>query len=125
MGLHHAIRGRHAEARDCAEKAFAIFPSSALNMGLLAGVLRNAGETARAEALLAQLPAGSYGAPVGLTCFHLVCGEIDAAVEWAGKAAGERNPTFIQGVIRPFEKLFRKSPGWPALLERMNLEVVS
>lgn len=104
FGMHCAIHGRPAGARDCAEKAIAIFPSSPLNIGLLAGVLQNAGETARTEALLAQSPAGSYGDSVARTCFHLVCGEIDAALEWAGKALGERNPTFIQNVIRPFEK---------------------
>jgi hypothetical protein len=54
-------------------------------------------------------------------CFYLVCGEIDAALEWARQAVGERNPTFIPSVIRPFEKIFRKSPGWPALLKKMNL----
>lgn len=125
FGMHRAIHGRHADARDCAEKAMAIFPSSPLNIGLLAGALQNTGEAARAETLLAQSPAGSYGAAVARTCFHLVCGEIDASLEWAGKAVGERNPTFIQSVIRPFEKLFRKSPGWPVLLKKMNLAEVS
>ena len=94
-------------------------------IGVLAGVLRNAGETARAEVLLAQFPAGSYGAPIALACFHLVCGEIDAAVDWAGKAVGERHPTFISWGVRPFEKLFRQAPGWPALLKMMNLAEVA
>jgi serine/threonine protein kinase/Tfp pilus assembly protein PilF len=121
FGMHHAIYGSHADGRDCAEKAIAMFPSSPRNIGLLAGVLQNAGETARAEELLAQLPAGSYGSPVARMCFHLVCGQIDAALEWAGQAVDERNPTVIPMVIRPFERLFRNSPGWPALLKKMNL----
>ncbi|HXQ27002.1 MAG TPA: protein kinase [Candidatus Acidoferrales bacterium] len=125
LGMHQGIRGRRADVRDCAEKAFAIFPSSPNNIGLLAGVLRSEGETARAEALLAQSPAGSYGAPVARVCCYLVCDEIDAALEWAGKAVGERNPTFIQSVIRPFEKVLRKSPGWPAFLKKLNLPEAS
>ncbi len=125
FGMHCAIHGRHADARDCAEKAIAIFPSSPLNIGLLAGVLRNAGETARAEALLAPSLAGSYEDSAARTFFHLLCGEIDAALEWAGKALEERNPTFIQNAIRPFEKLFRTSPGWPALLKKMNVAEAS
>ena len=121
LGLHHALSGRHADARACAEKAMAIFPSSLLNIGLLAGVLRSTGETQQAEALLATLPVGSYGAPVALTSFHLVCGEVDQAVEWAGRAVDERHPVFIGDLIRPYEKLFRKSTGWQALLKKMNL----
>jgi len=121
LGLHHSICGRHTEARACAEKAIAILPSHPLNIGLLAGALRSTGETQQAEALLAQLPSGSYGSPWALTCFHLVCGEIDHATEWAGKAIDQRRPVFISNLIRPFETLFRKSPGWPALLKKMNL----
>ena len=123
--MHRAIHGRHAEARDCAEKALAISPSSPINIGLLAGVLHNAGETGRAEALLERLPAGSHTVASAVACFHLVRGEIDAAVEWAGKAMGERDPLFIYGVVRPFEKVLRQSPGWPALLKKMNLAEVS
>jgi serine/threonine-protein kinase len=125
FGMHHAIHGRHAEARDCAEKAFAIFPLSPHNIGLLAGVLRRTGETGRADELLAQLPTGSDGAFVALACFYLVCGEIDSAVEWAEKAAGARNPNVFGAVVRAFEKVLRKSPGWPALLKRMNLAETS
>ncbi len=121
LGMHHAISGRQAEARDCAGKALAIFPSSPFTIGLLAGVLRNAGETARAEAMLAELPAGSYEAAAALACFHLVCGEIDAAVEWAGQAIAHRNPLYVTLFVRPYEKLLSKSPGWPGLLKKLNL----
>jgi tetratricopeptide (TPR) repeat protein len=58
LGLHHAASGRPAEARACAERAFAIFPNP-YDIGLLAGVLRNCGETARAEALVQQISGGS------------------------------------------------------------------
>jgi tetratricopeptide (TPR) repeat protein len=121
FGMHLAIHGRDAKARDCAEKAFALFPSSPHNIGLLAGVLRSTGGTGRADELLAQLPTGSDGAFVALACFYLVCGEIDSAVEWAEKAAGARNPNVFGAVVRAFEKVLRKSPGWPALLKKMNL----
>ena len=87
-------------------------------------MLRSAGETGRADELLAQLPPGSYEAHVARLCFHLVRGEIDAAVEWAEQAAGERNQTIIFAV-RPFEKVLRTSPGWPALLKKLNLAEAS
>ena len=121
IGMHHAIHGNHAEARECAHKAFAISPSEAGNIGLIAGVLRNAGESARADALLAQVPADAYGAPLARTFFHLVCGEIDAALDWAGKVVDQRNPTFFQSTIRPFQHVLRQSPAWPALLRKLNL----
>jgi tetratricopeptide (TPR) repeat protein len=80
LGLQHAVAGRRADALARADKAMAIFPLSPLTIGLRAGVLRSTGDTQQAEALLAQLPAGSYGAPVALTCVHLVCGEIESRV---------------------------------------------
>jgi tetratricopeptide (TPR) repeat protein len=121
FGMHHAIYGRHAEARDCAEKAFALFPSSPHNIGLLAGMLHRAGETGRADELLAQLPAGSHEDHVARLCFHLVRGEFDAAAEWAGKAVEARNPNVFGFVVRAFEQVLHKSPRWPALLKKMNL----
>ncbi len=121
LGMHHAVHGRQDEARECAEKAFALFPASPMTIGLQAGVLHNAGETARAEETLARWPAGAHATPLARMAFHLVCGEIDTAVEWGEKAAGERNPNFIGSFVRPFERLFRQSPRWPALLRRMNL----
>jgi tetratricopeptide (TPR) repeat protein len=120
FGMHHAIHGRYDEARDCAEKAFAIFPSSYNNIGLLAGVLRSAGETGRGEALLADLPTSSAGPLVALACCHLVCSDIEAAVDWATKVVGSRNPLFISA-FRPFENILRKARGWSALLKKLNL----
>ena len=73
---------------------------------------------------MARLTEGSYQASVALTLYYLVRGEADAAVEWAGKWAGERDP-FVIYVIRLFEKLLRQSPGWPALLKKLNLAEVS
>jgi TolB-like protein/Flp pilus assembly protein TadD len=121
LGMHHAMHGNRDRARHCARKAFAIFPSAADNIGLMAGVLAIDGESARADALLAQFTADAYGTPLARTCFHLVCGEIDAALAWAEKAIDQRRPTFFQSTLRPFQGLFRKSHAWSALLRRMNL----
>ena len=87
----------------------------------MAGVLAHAGETEKAETLLAGLRGDADMGPVGLACYHLVRGEIDRAVEWAGKAVEQRFPAVIILVIRPFEPLLRQSAGWPALLKKMNL----
>jgi serine/threonine-protein kinase len=123
LGMQHAIHGRNNEARECAEKAMSIFPGSPMVIGLMAAALGSAGETVRAEELLAQLPEGSDGFAEMRTYFHLACGEIDAALEWAGKAVD--NPIFFSGVIRANQLIFRKCAAWPALLEKMNLDAPS
>jgi TolB-like protein len=120
-GMLHSIHGRHADTRDCAGKAFAGASWSPYSLGLMAGVLAHGGEPEKAEALLANLRADADTGPVGLACYHLVLGEIDRAVEWAGKAVEQRFPAVIILVIRPFEPLLRQSAGWPALLKKMNL----
>jgi serine/threonine protein kinase/Tfp pilus assembly protein PilF len=121
LGLHHAVSGRYADARACADTAIAIAPFSRLTIGLLAGVLWSTGDTQQAEEVLARVPAGAHGYAFARTCFHLVCGDIGLAVEWAGKTIDERHPPFIGDVIRPHQRLFRTAPGWSALLTKMNL----
>jgi eukaryotic-like serine/threonine-protein kinase len=121
FGMIHSIHGRYAEARACAERAFAGAHWSPYSIGLMAGVLAHTGETERAEGLLAGLRGDAYAGPVGLACYHLVLGEIDRTVEWAGKAVEQRFPAVIILVICPFEPRLRQSAGWPALLKKMNL----
>jgi tetratricopeptide (TPR) repeat protein len=120
LGLHYAVSGRHAEAQAAAEKAFAIYPHP-YNIGLLAGVFRNSGDTARVESLLQQTPDGSPGRSLGLASFHLAVGDVDQAVEWVGRALAEGYPMSANMVIWPFESHLRQSPGWPGLMKKMNL----
>ena len=70
---------------------------------------------------LATLRGDSYGGPVGLVYYYLARGDIDRAVEWAGKAVEQRFPAFILVVLRPFEPLFRQSAARPSVLKAMNL----
>jgi len=120
LGMLHAKLGQHVEARKCADRGFAAAPWSPHSIGLLAGTMMNAGETKEAEELLAKL-SGSYREPAARACFHVVHGEIDNAVEWAGKALDQRVAAIITIIIRSFEPLLRKSAGWPGLLKKMNL----
>jgi Flp pilus assembly protein TadD len=121
QGMLLSIHGRRAEARDCAEKAMAGASWSPYSIGLMAGVLTHAGETERAEGLLADLRGDAYAGPVGLACYHLVRGAIDSAVDWSRKAVEQRFPAVIILVICTFEPRLRQSAGWPALLKTMNL----
>jgi len=120
LGLFQAVQGANAEAREYAEKATAGAPWSPYCLGLMAGILTNSGEPEKAEGLLVNLRGYPVGGSVGLACYHLVLGEIDRALEWAGKAVEQRFLGFVI-VIRTFEPLLRQSAGWPALLKKMNL----
>ena len=120
LGLHHAALGRPAEARASAERASAIYPNP-YNTGLRAGLLQDAGEKVRSEALIEQVPAGSQGASLALACFHFVTGDIDQAVALAGRALDEGYPMTTNMFIRPLEPYLRKSPGWAVLMRKLNL----
>ena len=121
LGLVQGILRQHPESLWCAEKAYAGAAWSPYSIGLLAGTLMNAGETEKAEALLLKLQADSDGASIGLTCFYLVRGEIDKALEYAARALDQRFFAVITIIVRPYETLFRKSSAWPVLLRKMNL----
>ena len=66
LALIHALGGRNVEARQCAERTAAGGHASPWGMGVSAGIRMNAGETERAEELLATLRAHPYGAQTGL-----------------------------------------------------------
>jgi tetratricopeptide (TPR) repeat protein len=120
LGLIHAVHGRNVEAWQCAEKA-AGGHGSPYHLALSAGTLMNDGEAGRAEELLAKLQAHPCGGQEGMACYHLIRGEFDAAVECARKAVDDRIQSLIPLVVRQHEPLLRKSPGWPALLKKLNL----
>ena len=75
----------------------------------------------RSGTLHRQVPAGSPGASVALACCHLVCRQVDRAVEQAGKALDEGYTMTTNMFIHPFERLLSQSPGWPALMLKLNL----
>ena len=96
-------------------------PNPRYNIGLLAGVLGNAGETTQSEALLERLPTGTAGASVARSCFHLVRGESAAAVQCAGAALDEGYLLAPCMFVLPFERFLRQSPGWRTLMRKLNL----
>jgi hypothetical protein len=76
------------------------------------------GEVKRAEELIQRLMSGeTFGAPLGLSVFYLVCGEIDRAADWLEKLIEQRHPdaTVVASMF------FRSTSRWPALARLMNL----
>jgi len=117
-----STRGEHEQARRYAEHAMARAPWSPFSRGVMAGALANAGESDAADALVLALKNDANGGAVGMVFYWLCRGDIEAAVEWAGKAAELRFPVLIPH-LRNLEPLLRQSAAWPGVLKRMNLNV--
>jgi eukaryotic-like serine/threonine-protein kinase len=121
QSLLHSVHGRHAESLHCAEKAIAAAPWAPIANGMMAAALANTGRPADAEPMLDGLRSNASTGPLGMAYYSLARGDIDGAVEWAGAAADQRVASLVTIVLRPFERRFRTSPRWPALLKKLNL----
>jgi TolB-like protein/predicted Ser/Thr protein kinase len=118
IGLSCFFRGELAEALKSAEEAFRIAPWEGLVVGFLAGVLRRVGEKERAAKLIATI---SGAIPIGMMMYHLVCSEIDAAIDWYQRDIELRRPNAPVISSAGFCKPLRASPRWPKLAKMMNL----
>ncbi len=121
LGVLLAIRGQHADAMDCAERAMAAAPWSPYSLGLMAAALANTGRDEEGEALLAGLREDSYGGPLGLAIYSLARGDNEAAAEWAVKTVEQRVPAAIPRLVRQFEPQLRPTAAWPRVLQAANL----
>lgn len=102
----------------CAERAMADGPWCPYSTGMMAAALANEGQANSAEPLLVDLQGDAYGGPVGLAVYSLARGEIEQAVEWAGKAVEQRLPAIIPRLIRAFEPSLRRSAAWPGVVKK-------
>jgi eukaryotic-like serine/threonine-protein kinase len=120
----YSYRGQLAEALASAEKAYQLASWNVRVIALLAAILIQSGENARAEELVDKLRAESadgYGTPMALAVFYSICGDIDAAADWFEKAIEQRDPSVVGYLRTPLMKLLQSSPRWPALAKQMNL----
>jgi TolB-like protein/predicted Ser/Thr protein kinase len=119
IALSYFFQGKLAEAWEPAEEAFRVVPWNPLVVGFLAGLLAQAGEKERAEKLLATLrgtmPSGM------MILYHLLCSEIDAAIDWYERDIELRQPGAVHLASAGFLKPLRASPRWPKLAKMMNL----
>jgi len=112
------LQGKLAEARGAAEEAFRIAPWDPVAVGFLAGLLAQAGEKNRAEELLASMRGAI---PIGMITYHLICSEIDAAIECLEREIEMRRPNAAQFASAGLTKPLRAHPRWPKLAKMMNL----
>jgi len=120
IALAYFFQGKLAEAREWAEEAFRWTPLNALAAGLLAGLRRQNGENDQAEATLRGMsPPAVF--PGGMLIYHLVCSEIDAAIDVYERALEQRNLMAAMWASAGFLRPLRSSPRWPKLARMMNL----
>ena len=116
----HLAQGERDEARSWAEKAERLASWDPVVIGAHAATLSLTGDEPSGRARLEKLGDGSdYGAPIGLAVYHMLCGDIDVAAYWIGRAVEQRYPGilfFIHLIGGPL----RESPRWPALAAMMN-----
>jgi tetratricopeptide (TPR) repeat protein len=119
----HLAQGEREEARAWAEKAERLAPWDPVVIGTHAATLSLTGDEPSGRARLEKLEDGSaFGAPIGLAVYHMLCGEVDVAAYWIGRAVEQRYPGILFFVYLIGGPL-RASPRWPALAALMNLPV--
>jgi tetratricopeptide (TPR) repeat protein len=114
----YCLQGKLAEALGPAEEAVRIAPWQQGASGILAGLLAQTGEKERADELLASIRGMTPG---GMIMYHLVCSEIDAAIDWYQRDIELRQPFAALLASAGFFKPLRASPRWPKLAKMMNL----
>ena len=110
-----------------AEKGHALAPWFAPAAGLLAGLLARAGQSERAREVLKEFGEGEPSERCSaFTVYHLLCGEIEQAVDWTLKAV-ERQEQMVTMLLlpKPWGPMLRGSSRWPLLAKKMNLPEVT
>jgi TolB-like protein/Tfp pilus assembly protein PilF len=88
--------------------------------GLLAGLLVKAGDPARARVVLGELEGSERCS--AFTIYHLLCGELELAVDWMEKAIRRKEQMVTMLLLpTPWGPMLRRSPRWPQLAAMMNL----
>jgi hypothetical protein len=118
IALAHFFQRKLPEAREWAEEAFRRTPLNPLAAGLLAGLLKQSGQTERAEKLVTTLR-GMI--PLGMILYHVVCSEDDAAIDWYEHAIEQRLPFAAEWACAGFFRPLRSNPRWLKLARMMNL----
>jgi serine/threonine protein kinase/Flp pilus assembly protein TadD len=118
IALAHFFQGKLTDAREWAEEAFRRTPLNPLAVGVLAGLLKQSGDKERAEEVL-TIPRGV--GPLGMIIYHVICSEIDAAIDWYEHAIEQRQALAAGWASAGFFRPLRWSPRWPKLSRMMNL----
>jgi hypothetical protein len=106
-----------------AERFHGLLMWHAASAGLLAGLLRRKGDTARAADLMAEAGAPEeYGNAVGHALYHLASGETDRAFDFMDLLVDQRHPFLMMVLVGgPYAPALRASARWPAFARKIGL----
>jgi len=122
LGREHALRRRFDEAMSLAERTFAVIPQHPNAVGFLAGMLRRTGNPSRSREILDTFEREcGWGVSRANAESHIVCGEVDAAVERIKTTVAERDPGVWLLLAGSAGTLIRSTRDWPALRKRLKL----
>jgi serine/threonine-protein kinase len=113
-------RGVFEETLAAAEHAYAVAPWYGNIVGLFAGLLAQAGQAARGEAIMQEL-GGARTNPFSRVFFHVLRSEIDLAADWYEKSIEQRELFALICAPAPVILPLRESARWPRLAKLMNL----
>ena len=116
---YHA-KGHFDLALDAAEQAYAATPWYANIVGFFAGLLAQAGQPARGEAIMETLEQAGTN-PFSRVFFHVLRLEIDLAADWYEKAVEQRELFALIFARSQVTAPLRASGRWPRLAKLMNL----
>jgi len=117
----HLLRGELDEARALTEKAYTLAPYVPNAIGVMAGMLCRAGDTARAEELIRKLPFDAFGAPRALATYYWMRGDLNATADWIEKAIDQRDPGALVMLRLWYGRDLRSTPRWAGLMRKLNL----
>jgi tetratricopeptide (TPR) repeat protein len=118
MALSYTCQGNLALSREAAEAVYRTAAFDAFGTGLLGGILSRLGEKDRAEQVIATM---TGAVTIGMTIYHLVAGEIDAALDWYKKDIEAHRPNAPIVAFAAWLAPMRASPRWAHVAGMMNL----
>jgi serine/threonine-protein kinase len=124
LALSLGLQQRFEEALDTARrltKESGEWPIPLSGLGMVCALAGRMDEAHDAIGKLQGVARKSYVPPFFIAFIHAVCGETDAALEWAGKAVDRRDPLILSAKFHPAFDRIRDDPRFHALLQRMNL----
>jgi tetratricopeptide (TPR) repeat protein len=121
LAMNLLLREKYNDALPIAEKLSSLVSLNTLCIPVFAAALRRSGDSIRAEEVLRPLrdTPQAYGAPRGLTMFHMFLGEFDQMAQWVEKSIEQRDP--YAPAWFACLRSFGSSEHLPKLAKMMNL----
>ena len=122
LGREYALCGRIRDADALAARTYASIPQHPNAVGFRAGMQARAGDRQGAAQLLQIVADESpWSLPRARAEAHLVCGELDAALDCIADAIAQRDPGLWILFSGTAGARLRERPGWPAVRSALGL----